>query len=69
MGLVEKADWGRSRPESDQFGSGADMSGTEGKPEGIIGRLEAGGGFLGQLGLVFMVASVINSLVTMASSS
>ena len=28
------------------------------KPEGIIGRLQASGGFLGQLGLVFMVASI-----------
>ncbi len=39
------------------------MSGAEKKPEGIIGRLEAGGGFLGQLGLVFMVVSITYDVV------
>jgi TRAP-type C4-dicarboxylate transport system permease small subunit len=39
------------------------MNGTERKPEGIIGRLEAGGGFLGRLGLVFMVVSITYDVV------
>ena len=39
------------------------MSGAERKPEGIIGRLEGGGGFLGQLGLVFMVVSITYDVV------
>ena len=39
------------------------MSGAEKKPEGIIGRLEAGGGFLGRLGLVFMVVSITYDVV------
>ena len=39
------------------------MSGTEKKPDGIIGRLEAGSGFLGQLGLVFMVVSITYDVV------
>jgi len=39
------------------------MSGTESKPKGIIGRLEAGSGFLGQLGLIFMVMSITYDVV------
>jgi TRAP-type C4-dicarboxylate transport system permease small subunit len=39
------------------------MNGAERKPEGIIGRLEAGAGFLGQLGLVFMVLSITYDVV------
>ncbi len=39
------------------------MSGAEKKPDGIIGRLEAGSGFLGQLGLVFMVVSITYDVV------
>jgi TRAP-type C4-dicarboxylate transport system permease small subunit len=39
------------------------MSGAESKPKGIIGRLEAGGGFLGQLGLAFMVVSITYDVV------
>jgi len=39
------------------------MSEVEKKPEGFIGRLEAGGGFLGQLGLVFMVVSITYDVV------
>ncbi len=39
------------------------MSGREGKTEGIIGRLGTGGGFLGQLGLVFMVVSITYDVV------
>jgi len=39
------------------------MNGAEKKPDGIIGRLEAGGGFLGQLGLVFMVVSITYDVV------
>jgi TRAP-type C4-dicarboxylate transport system permease small subunit len=39
------------------------MSGAEKKPEGIIDRLEAGSGFLGQLGLVFMVVSITYDVV------
>ena len=39
------------------------MSGAERKPEGIVGRLQAGGGFLGRLGLVFMVVSITYDVV------
>ena len=39
------------------------MNESEKKPEGIIGRLEAGGGFLGQLGLVFMVVSITYDVI------
>jgi TRAP-type C4-dicarboxylate transport system permease small subunit len=39
------------------------MNEAEKKPEGIIGRLEAGGGFLGQLGLVFMVVSITYDVI------
>jgi TRAP-type C4-dicarboxylate transport system permease small subunit len=39
------------------------MNGAERKPEGVIGRLEAGGGFLGRLGLVFMVVSITYDVV------
>ncbi len=39
------------------------MSGTESKPKGIIDRLEAGSGFLGQLGLAFMVVSITYDVV------
>jgi TRAP-type C4-dicarboxylate transport system permease small subunit len=39
------------------------MSGAERKPKGIIGRLQAGGGLLGQLGLAFMVASITYDVV------
>ena len=39
------------------------MIGAERKPEGIIGRLEAGGGFLGRLGLVFMVVSITYDVI------
>jgi len=39
------------------------MSGTESTPMGIIGRLEAGGGFLGQLALAFMVVSITYDVV------
>lgn len=39
------------------------MNGAERKPEAIIGRVETGGGFLGQLGLVFMVVSITYDVV------
>jgi TRAP-type C4-dicarboxylate transport system permease small subunit len=39
------------------------MNEAEKKPEGIIGRLEAGGGFLGKLGLVFMVVSITYDVI------
>jgi TRAP-type C4-dicarboxylate transport system permease small subunit len=39
------------------------MSGTESTPMGITGRLEAGGGFLGQLALAFMVVSITYDVV------
>ncbi len=39
------------------------MNGAEKKPEEFIGPLEAGGGFLGQLGLVFMVVSITYDVI------
>jgi TRAP-type C4-dicarboxylate transport system permease small subunit len=39
------------------------MNETGKKPEGIIGRLQARGGFLGELGLVFMVASITYDVI------
>jgi TRAP-type C4-dicarboxylate transport system permease small subunit len=39
------------------------MSGAEKKSKGIIDRLEAGGGLLGHLGLVFMVVSISYDVV------
>lgn len=39
------------------------MNGAERKPEGVIGWLERCGGLLGQVGLIFMVASISYDVV------